>query len=370
MNLALARAEPAGDRIRLVWSDGRSSERHVLQLRDGCPCPSCVDGFSSQRHVDAADIPEGLAVRAVSVGEGGLSIVWDPDGHESLYTAAQLAPDGEDRGRSRLWGRELQDRAPRARHADVVRDPRAMLAWLTGLRDYGVAILVGAPIADSEVERVAELYGYVHEGNDGRHFEVISTPKPTNFAYTPKTLAVHTDRPFADPVPGVQLLHCLAQSEDGGENLLVDGFRAASQLKARDPEAFAALARIPATFRNRYESVDLIARHPVIRLDDRGQVEAVHVNDRAMRPVEAEGEDVPAFYRGYRAFVERLRDPDNRIVVKLAPGDVLAFDNRRVLHGRAGYDASRARRHLQGCYTDWCYVESKRRMIQAVLAGD
>jgi gamma-butyrobetaine dioxygenase len=28
------------------------------------------------------------------------------------------------------------------------------------------------------------------------------------------------------------------------------------------------------------------------------------------------------------------------------------MDNRRVLHGRAGYDTAAGERHLQGCYAD------------------
>lgn len=369
MDAKLLAVEPAGDRLRLRWADGRATERHVVWLRDGCTCDACVDGFSSQRHLNTADIPDDLAVRSAKVEHGDLAIVWDPDGHESRYAPQALAPRELPNGRSNLWGADLRARVPRASFTEVSRDDRALARWLGDLRDLGVTVLGDTPNADGQVERVAELYGYVHEGNDGRHFEVVSSSKPTNFAYTPKTLALHTDRPFVDPVPGVQLLHCLAQSAEGGENMLVDGFNVAEKLRRADAPAFATLARIRATFRNRYDQVDLMARHPVIQLGHDGRVDAVHINDRAMRPVEAEGADVPAFYRAYRTFFALVRDPANQITVKLRPGDVLVFDNRRVLHGRAGYDASTSHRHLQGCYTDWCYVESKLRML-AVEIGD
>lgn len=36
----------------------------------------------------------------------------------------------------------------------------------------------------------------------------------------------------------------------------------------------------------------------------------------------------------------------------LAPGDLVAFNNRRVLHGRTAFDQSRVLRHLEGCYVD------------------
>ena len=34
------------------------------------------------------------------------------------------------------------------------------------------------------------------------------------------------------------------------------------------------------------------------------------------------------------------------------PGDLVAFDNRRVLHGRNGYDAQGGERFIEGIYSD------------------
>lgn len=362
---ALVSAAPDGDDVALRWSDGTAARRHVLWLRDGCPCAACEDPVSSQRNHDAADLPVGLAVRSCAIAaDGALAVTWAPDGHASRYDAAWLAAHlrPEPTPRPRPWGRDLESRVPRATWAEVTTSREALRRWLADLRDLGVTVLSGVPTVDSQVERVAELYGHVHEGNDGRHFEVKAQPQAINFAYTPKTLAVHTDRPFADPVPGVQLLHCLIQSAEGGENILVDGFAVAEALRRDDPAAFAVLARVPILFRNTYGTVDLRARRPVLQVGLDGHLEAIHVNDRCMRPPESE---VAAYYGAYRALVGRLRAPEARIMVKLAPGDTLAFDNRRVLHGRAGYDATRTHRHLQGAYTDWCYVESKLRMLDA-----
>lgn len=36
----------------------------------------------------------------------------------------------------------------------------------------------------------------------------------------------------------------------------------------------------------------------------------------------------------------------------LTAGDVVAFNNRRVLHGRTAFDQARVSRHLEGCYVD------------------
>ena len=61
--------------------------------------------------------------------------------------------------------------------------------------------------------------------------------------------------------------------------------------------------------------------------------------------------DLPGFYRAYRHFTRLLFDPANAVVFKLAPGDLLLLDNRRVLHGRKAFDGA-GERWLQGCYAD------------------
>jgi gamma-butyrobetaine dioxygenase len=59
---------------------------------------------------------------------------------------------------------------------------------------------------------------------------------------------------------------------------------------------------------------------------------------------------VPRFYRALRLFAGVLHDPKFMVATKMEVGELVAFDNRRVLHGRTGF--SSAVRHLQGCYVD------------------
>ena len=70
-----------------------------------------------------------------------------------------------------------------------------------------------------------------------------------------------------------------------------------------------------------------------------------------------------AFYAAYRAFVDLLDADDHAIEITLQPGELVAFDNRRVLHGRRAF-RSTSRRHLQGCYIDIDAIRSA-----ALVAG-
>ena len=46
--------------------------------------------------------------------------------------------------------------------------------------------------------------------NFGEFFNVKSKPNPNDLAYTSlKTLAPHTDNPYRNPVPCIQMLHCI-----------------------------------------------------------------------------------------------------------------------------------------------------------------
>ncbi|NNC81908.1 MAG: hypothetical protein HKN94_17330 [Acidimicrobiales bacterium] len=87
----------------------------------------------------------------------------------------------------------------------------------------------------------------------------------------------------------------------------------------------------------------------MIELDLRGEVVAVSVNHRSMEAPSPTHVDLDSFYRAYQRFATLLQE--GQIELTLRPGELVAFDNRRVLHGRAGFELTE-RRHLQGCYID------------------
>ena len=59
-----------------------------------------------------------------------------------------------------------------------------------------------------------------------------------------------------------------------------------------------------------------------------------------------------AYYRARRAFDHRLRGDEFQIEFLLQSGDLVMFDNCRLLHGRTRFNPAEGLRHLQGCYID------------------
>lgn len=255
--------------------------------------------------------------------------------------------DWEDGASSRFPAVWLRDNLPEGRHS------------AEGQRTFDIASL------PAHIE-----LGDAVLAEDGRLFDVVTQEKPSNLAYTGLALGLHTDNPYRDPVPGLQLLHCLEAGAEGGESLAVDGLAVAERLRIEAPEDFALLTRhaVPFRYLDRAAGVDLSARAPLIELDDEGAVAAVRYNNRSAAPFDLAPELLPDFYRAYRRFGRMLHEPGQRVSFRLAPGDLFAVDNRRVLHGRTGFGGGAGgRRHLQGCYADRDSLRSCLAILDATL---
>ena len=57
----------------------------------------------------------------------------------------------------------------------------------------------------------------------------------SNLAYTSLGLSPHTDNPYRDPVPTIQILYCLENSVNGGDSIVIDGFYDAQLLQKQNP---------------------------------------------------------------------------------------------------------------------------------------
>ncbi len=74
-------------------------------------------------------------------------------------------------------------------------------------------------------------------------------------------------------------------------------------------------------------------------------------------------------YRALAAFDALAHCPEQVLEHRMQDGDCVVFDNRRVLHGRTGYEedgvvASR-RRRLHGWYIDWDEIWSRINVLRA-----
>src|SRR5207248_4682322 len=162
------------------------------------------------------------------------------------------------------WDASLAEALAEHEWAAVVDEPEARAAWLGDVAVLGFALLHGVPVESGFVEEVVSLFGAVRETNYGRVFDVSVAAGATNLADTAAALSLHTDNPYREPTPTLQLLHCLVSDLGGGDTVLADGFEAAERLRRSAPDMFETLTREPVPYAYRDERADLRAEMPVI----------------------------------------------------------------------------------------------------------
>jgi gamma-butyrobetaine dioxygenase len=164
-------------------------------------------------------------------------------------------------------------------------------------------------------------------------------------------LGSHTDNPYRDPVPTVQLLHCLESSTEGGDSVLVDGFKAAAILRQESKEDFDILTGTWINFRFSDTKTDLRSRVPMIELNDNNEIVKVRYNNRSIDTINLPTDKIRHFYKAYRHWSEIIERDDLKITFKLSEGDLMLLDNTRIMHARTTF-SKKGKRHLQGAYTD------------------
>lgn len=315
----------------------------AMWARDACRCHECRDPTNGQRLFDIADV-DGLTVISNKL-DGRQRLVEVADAAGIAHTCRiPLDPPASSELAQITWD---------ATHLTTmtVHDGGADLhEFATDLATYGIALAAGLATTEGTVLDFASRIGFVRNTNYGDLFDVRTKPNPENLAYTATGLPAHTDNPYRDPVPTVQLLHCVRPAAEGGGSQFVDGFHAADLLREEHPEDFALLTRTMVPFRFRSADADLRAQVPIISRNPAGEVARITVNSRSME-APPPGPEVERFYQAYQRFVRLLARPELVVELTLKAGELVAFDNRRVLHGRSAYEAD-PKRHLQGCYID------------------
>jgi gamma-butyrobetaine dioxygenase len=359
--------------LRLERSDGTHFAVHPLWLRERCQDAASIDLQTGQRLQDPSDFDAQLGLVELTERAPGRLHVRFSDGHEAQFALAELLeeaalPSGDpDCPAPTLWSGALEA-LPRVDWS--ARPGEARLAdWTERFLRLGFLLFRGVPTVPDQVRTVAGQFGWVRDTNFGASFDVRSTPNAIDLAYTAVPLDPHTDNPYRSPVPGVQLLHCLANETRGGLSTLVDGYAVAAALRRRDPDAFAVLTRTSVRFRYRDADTELVASAPLIDLDVDGNVRTIHFSPRLDFVPLAPPEVLGAYYRARRVFDRLLRSSEFEIRFLLQSGDLVMFDNCRLLHGRTGFDPAEGLRHLQGCYIDIDGPRSLYRVLRRRLAG-
>ena len=367
-----------GGRSLRLRAGKRSARFHAIWLRDNARDGETRSPQNGQRLIAVQDLPAATAVSAAEIRSGRLHVTFSPEGRTLDYEIPWLFGNAYDRPppvregwtgpEIETWERDSMPALPCADFETLRSDAAALREWLEKLIRYGVGRVGEGPVREGALLEVVDLFGFVRETNYGRHFEVRAEVNPINLALTGLGLSAHTDNPYRDPVPSVQVLYCLESSAAGGESRVVDGFRVAERLRDENREWFGLLSRYCARFEYAGQpGVVLRSRRPMIELAPDGELLAVRFNNRSMAAIrDVPYDEMEAYYAAYRRFGELAEDPQLGVEFSLSPGECFVIDNTRVLHARRAYSGA-GRRWLQGCYADKDGILST---FAALSAGD
>ncbi|MEM5500365.1 TauD/TfdA family dioxygenase [Ahrensia kielensis] len=360
------------DALAVTWTDGTTTSFPTIWLRDNCP--SGLHPETHERLLDLLAIDEKPALTAVALN-GETAVLNYSDGHVShiplsLLNAHRPGYPAVDAGDipAELW-RADHGAQNIARHAaaPILVQKTALNDWMQDTVRFGLTIVDQLSDDTNAGVHIAERIGFLRKTNFGTTFEVINKPDPNNLAYTSVALPLHTDLPNQEVPPGYQFLHCLANEAEGGGSLFADGFAMAEDLRKEDPDAFRLLCDVSIPFRFHDENADIRTHKPVITLGETGEVIEIRFNAHLAGIFDMGADIMPAYYRAYRAYMAKTRDVKYRLTLKLKGGEMVVFDNRRVLHGRDSFDPSTGLRHLHGCYVDRGEFFSRLRLLNDIV---
>lgn len=340
----------------IVLDDGEQPrEISPLWLRERTQAPDQLEPLTRQRLFDSHAIDAALTLTSVSrVDEHHAALAFS-DGHRETFDLRVLADELDDATMfpvAEPWDAGLDQARVRFDWRRVLEEPAYFRDSLDAYLRYGYLVLYGVPTDPERILQVGSHYGYVKETNFGRYFEVYSRPNGNDLAYRSVALGPHTDNPYRNPVPGIQLLHCLVNETSGGLSTLADSLKVLERLRHETPAGYELLKTTSVRFRFIDAGTELVTHRTMIQTDDDGHPTGVHYSPRLDALPLLSDAGTRLFHRARQRLGELLADPAYEARFPLAAGELLLFDNSRVLHGRTRYDSNEGHRHLQGCYLD------------------
>jgi len=355
----------SGKAILLSPKNGASLRFHSTWLRDNALDTKTRDKNNGQRLITVSDVPVKTYIKSASLNKKSkeITINFLPKKKQVIFSTNWLKDNAYDKKQVgskvwinpdlKIWSKNTLKHIPIINYKTAKSNKKLLINWLKSLNSFGFAKITGCEKKTGTVIKIAKLFGYVRETNYGKYFDVKSKTNAINLAYTNHGLQAHTDNPYRNPVPTIQILHCIKNSTKGGETKVIDGFNAALHLKKKNKKYFDLLSKYCSRFEfKRKKNIHLKSRFPMIKLSPDRELIAIHFNNRSIAPLtDVPYNDMLNYYKAYRKFSKIIDDPKMAIKFKLKEGDCIIVDNTRVLHARTAYSGTGSRL-LQGCYAD------------------
>ena len=342
--------------------EGQKKEIHPFWLRERVSEKNFLDEKTQQRLFDPTELKKNVEIQELNLSDEHLEVSFN-DGVKTKLTIQSIIREFSDINNIKLierveWDSTLKDLNNFEFKENIFED-RKMYEALINFYKYGFIIFKKVPTKNNFLVNFANSIGSIRRTNFGEFFNVKSKPSPNDLAYTSLALAPHTDNPYRNPVPCIQILHCIENQVSGGLSTLVDGYTVTEKLKKNFPDYYKILTEIKVRFQFIDQNVFLEDWAEMIQLDENKKFKQVRFSPRLDFVPLMDKEKLELYYSARNKISELYNSKKYRIEFKLMPGDLLMMDNHRLLHGRTSYDANEGERFLQGCYIDYDSTEGR-----------
>ncbi len=354
---------------KIFYNNGKSiQEIHPFWLRERVDGEKFLDKNTQQRLFDPSTMNGKIIVKKVKIKNGFLEINFN-DGVNSKLDINKLETEFLNKDifikeiSKKKWDSSLKN-IKNFEYKENFYESKEMYDLLVSFYQYGFVIIKNVPTENNYIVKFANSIGSVRRTNFGEHFNVKSKSNPNDLAYTTLHLSPHTDNPYRNPVPCIQLLHCIENEVSGGYSTLVDGYTVTEKLKKKDLDAYKILTEIKVKFKFADKNVILEDWSELIHLDDNKNFKQVRFSPRLDYVPMLEKNKLDQYFKARKKLSDLYNSEKNRIEFKLSPKDLMMMDNHRVLHGRTKFNPKEGKRFLQGCYIDFDSTEGKLRHLK------
>ena len=343
-------------------SKGLKKEIHPFWLRERVNGENFVDKSTKQRLFDPTQLQENIKIKDLNLSSDFLNVRFN-DGTSTKISVIDIFKEFSNINEIKQIEKMKWDSSFSEQNTfefdENLFETDEMYKALINFYQYGFVIFKNVPTKDNFIVKFANSIGSVRRTNFGEFFNVQSKPNPNDLAYTSLDLAPHTDNPYRNPVPCIQILQCIENEVTGGLSTLVDGYTVSEKLKQEFTDYYKILTEIKIRFQFIDQTIVLEDWAEMIKLDESGNFKQVRVSPRLDFVPLIDKEKLELFYSARKKLSELYNSENYKIEFKLLPGDLLMMDNYRLLHGRTKYDASEGNRFLQGCYIDYDSTEGR-----------
>ncbi len=363
--------------LEILWDDGNKTSHLAKNLREFSIDPQTTHPITRESLLLPLDIPDDFYIKNVTDNKNGfLKIQWSKklfkeEKDFSIFHTGWLYHTGNNNEnkiygalKEKLWKSSDFKKIKIIDGKKIFDDDKEFLHFLSNILVFGVSLVKNLENKPKTIELFTNLIGTVRGSNFGKFFDVKIKKNADSNAYTSHELKPHNDLSTREYIPGVQILFCLKNSVKGGKSTLCDGYAIAKEINQKNKDVFKLLSNYQIDFANKSDTSDYRYSSPLFFHNKQGKLNEVRWTNWLRSPLRGSLSKMEKFYNAQKLAYKYSDNKKFKIEIKLNPGELLCFDNRRVLHGRTSFNSNTGERWLRGCYMEREEIFSAIRVLQ------